>query len=220
LIVFISDNGAAAEDFYRHEKFGPFIREHFTEDYESMGKPHSFVSYGPQWAEAGASPFKYFKAYTTQGGVSAPMIVAGPGIEPGERVVHAFTTLMDLAPTFYETAGIAYPVRFQHKDVYPLKGRSLWPLLAGKSDAIHADDYVFALEHRGHVLIRQGNWKLVNTTLPLNPDNFELHDLSVDLAEQRDLKTAEPEKFREMLGEWEALKRETRLQIPTPEAAH
>lgn len=220
LIVFISDNGAAAEDFYHHEKFGPFIREHFTEDFESMGEPHSFISYGPQWAEAGASPFRYFKGYTTQGGVSAPMIVAGPGIATDNQVVHAFATIMDLAPTFYEIAGIAYPAQFQNKDVYPLKGRSLWPIFSGRTDTVHSKEYVFALEHRGHVLIRQGNWKLVNATLPLNPDNFELYDLSVDLAEQRDQKASEPEIFREMLRHWEALKQETRLQIPTPEAVH
>ena len=220
LIVFISDNGAAAEDFYHHETFGPFIREHFTAGFESMGEPHSFISYGPQWAEAGASPFRYFKGYTTQGGVSAPMIVAGPGIATEKQVVHAFASIMDLAPTFYEIAGISYPARFRNKDVYPLKGRSLWPILSGGTDSVHPEEYVFALEHRGHVLIRKGDWKLVNTTLPLNPDNFELYDLTVDLAEQRDLRAAEPEKFREMLGEWEVLKRETRLQIPTPEALH
>lgn len=185
-----------------------------------MGEPHSFISYGPQWAEAGASPFRYFKGYTTQGGVSAPMIVAGPGIATDKQVVHAFTTIMDLAPTFYEIAGIAYPARFRNKEVYPLKGRSLWPILSGRSDAVHPEEYVFALEHRGHVLIRQGNWKLVNTTLPLNPENFELYDLSADLAEQRNLKAAEPEKFRKMLDEWEVLKKETRLQIPAPEAVH
>jgi arylsulfatase A-like enzyme len=220
VIIFISDNGAAAEDFYRHETFGPYIREHFTEEFESMGEPHSFISYGPQWAEAGASPFRYFKGYTTQGGVSAPMIVAGPGIVMDKEVIHAFVTIMDLAPTFYEIAGIRYPSRFRNKDVYPLKGRSLWPILSGQTDSVHPEEYVFALEHRGHVLIRQGDWKLVNSTLPLDPDNFELYNLSVDLAEQRNLKATEPQKFREMLGEWEALKRETRLQIPTPEALH
>jgi arylsulfatase len=67
------------------------------------------------------------------------------------------------------------------------------------------------------VLVRKGDWKLVNTTVPLHPDNFELYDLSRDLAEQQDLKRSEPGKFQEMLGEWEALKKETHLQIPTPE---
>jgi arylsulfatase len=218
LIVFISDNGAAAEDFYHHETYGPFIREHFTEEYEAMGGPRSFISYGPQWAEAGASPFKYFKGYTTQGGTSAPMIVSGPGLVKDGEVVHAFATIMDLAPTFFEVAGVAYPQGFGGKDVYPLKGRSLWPLLTTTVEDVHAPDYVFALEHRGHVLIRKGDWKLVNTTVPLHPDNFELYDLSRDMAEQHDLKLTQPDKFQEMLGEWDALKKETRLQIPTPEA--
>jgi arylsulfatase A-like enzyme len=220
LVVFIADNGAAAEDFFHNEKFGPFIREHFDEDYASMGEPKSFISYGPQWAEAGTGPFKYFKGMTTQGGISAPMIVAGPGIEKNAHAIAAFTTIMDLAPTFYETAGIEYPARFNDEHVYPLKGESLWPLLSGRADAIHSDEYVFAMEHRGQVLIRKGNWKLVNATLPLKQENFELYDLSTDMAEQRDLKSVAPEKFQEMLDEWETLKEETRLQIPTPEAAH
>jgi arylsulfatase len=101
--------------------------------------------------------------------------------------------------------------------VYPLKGRSLWTLLTTSVDYVHTPDYVFALEHRGHVLIRKGDWKLVNATIPLHPDNFELYDLSRDLAEQQNLKFSEPEKFQEMLGEWETFKRESRLQIPTPE---
>ena len=61
LIVFMSDNGAAAEDFYHHPRYGPFIREHFNEAYERMGEPDSFISYGPQWAEAGSAPFLLFQ---------------------------------------------------------------------------------------------------------------------------------------------------------------
>jgi arylsulfatase len=148
------------------------------------------------------------------------MIVAGPGVEKNAEATDAFATLMDLAPTFYETAGIEYPARFENKDVYPLKGKSLWPLLAGHADAVHDEGYTFAMEHRGQVLIRKGNWKLVNSTLPLREENFELYDLSTDMAEQRDLKSVAPDKFREMLNEWEKLKEETRLEIPTPEAGH
>jgi arylsulfatase len=53
--------------------------------------------------------------------------------------------------------------------------------------------------------------------MPFHPDNFELYDLSRDLAEQRNLRLSEPEKFQEMLGAWEAFKRDSRLQIPAPE---
>ncbi|MDX1590771.1 MAG: sulfatase-like hydrolase/transferase, partial [Balneolaceae bacterium] len=74
LIVFLSDNGAAAEDFYHHPYFGPFLQEHYTEEYSVMGMEESFISYGPQWAEAGASPLKYFKGYTTPGGINTPLV--------------------------------------------------------------------------------------------------------------------------------------------------
>jgi arylsulfatase len=43
-----------------------------------MGRPGSFVSYGPQWAQAGAAPFSRFKTYTREGGIVAQMITAGP----------------------------------------------------------------------------------------------------------------------------------------------
>ena len=69
VIVFMSDNGAAGEDFFNLPKGnGPFLRAHYDNSYENMGKASSFVSYGPQWAQAGAAPFKLYKAYATEGG--------------------------------------------------------------------------------------------------------------------------------------------------------
>lgn len=217
LIVFISDNGAAAEDFYHHEYFGSFIRDHYSNDYENMGDHDSFISYGPQWAEAGAAPFKYFKGYTTEGGINTPLIVSGSGVQETGKVSHAFTTVMDLAPTFYEMAEVTYPDTFNENEIYPLKGRSLLPVLSGKQEIIHPDNYVYAMEHRGYMQVRKSDWKLVNTTLPFNEDNFELHDLSLDIAEQVNLKDRHPEKFRELLKEWEQYRKQSRVQIPTPE---
>ena len=45
---------------------------------ETMGGPESYVSYGPQWAVAGAAPFRGHKTDGAQGGIVTPMIVAGP----------------------------------------------------------------------------------------------------------------------------------------------
>lgn len=213
LIVFMSDNGAAAEDFYDHPNYGSFLQQHFTDMFPEMGLPHSFISYGPQWAEAGSAPFRYFKTESTEGGNNAPMIMAGPGITRGGDIDHSFLTLLDIAPTFYELAGAEYPQRYNEKTVYPLKGASLLPLLSDASREIHGPDYVFGMEHYLRVFIRKGNWKLVNTWSPFEEENFELFDLSKDLAEQHDLKNAEPEKFQEMLQEWEKYKEESRVDL-------
>lgn len=155
LIVFMSDNGAAAEDFYYHDEYGPFLKQHFNDDYESMGQPDSFISYGPQWAEAGSSPFRYYKGLTTQGGILAPMIISGPNIGRKNQIHDDFVTLMDLAPTFYDAAGAKYPENFQENAIYPLKGTSLVPFASGQTDEIHNSEYVFGLEHNNRAMIRR-----------------------------------------------------------------
>jgi arylsulfatase len=216
LIVFMSDNGAAAEDFYHDSHYGPFIRAHFNEDYERMGEADSFISYGPQWAEAGSAPFSYFKGYTTEGGMVAPMIMCGPGVRRTNEIHQGFLTLVDLAPTFYEIAGTRYPDRFLGRKTYPLKGKSLVPFLEGSTGRVHDENYVFAVEHYNAAMLRKGNWKITNTEYPLEVQNFKLFNLSKDLGEQNDLKEQEPDIYADLLEEWEAYARDLKILIPPP----
>ncbi len=216
LIVFMSDNGAAAEDFYHDDEYGPFIKEHFNVEYENMGKPNSFISYGPQWAEAGSSPFKYFKGLTTEGGMNTPMIISGSRVKNKNTIEDEFLTLMDLAPTFYEAAGATYPKSFNNKEVYPLRGNSILPLVSGKVNRIHDEKYVFGLEHANQAMLRKGNWKITNIDLPFLIDNFKLYNLSNDLAELHDLKDVEKEKYNELIKEWKVFSEEIKVQIPVP----
>ena len=217
LIVFMSDNGAAAEDFFYDPHYGLFLRQHFNDDYENMGQPDSYISYGPQWAEAGSSPFRYFKGFTTEGGIVAPMIIAGSNLERKNEIHHGLVTLMDIAPTFYEVANVTYPEKFEGKEIYPLKGRSLMPFVSGKTDEIHSENYVFGLEHAQRIMIRKGNWKITNISTPFLEENFELYDLTEDLAELKDLKDAEPEKYNELLEEWVRFSNEIKVQLTTPD---
>ena len=216
IILFMSDNGAAAEDFYDHPGYGPFIRAHFDDDYESMGQANSFISYGPQWAEAGSSPFRHFKGLTTEGGIIAPMMMAGPNIRRKNEIHDGFITLLDIAPTFYEVAGAEYPEKFEENDIYPLKGNSLIPFLSGITDQIHASDYIFGLEHNNLAMIRKGDWKITNIKRPFLEENFKLYNLSQDLAELNDLQESEPEKYKELLEEWRKFSDEVKVQIPPP----
>jgi arylsulfatase A-like enzyme len=215
LIVFMSDNGAAYRDFI-HSKDYAFLREYYNDDYENMGREDSYISYGPQWAEAGSSPFRYFKDYATQGGINTPMIICGPRVRHRNEIHHGFSSVQDLAPTFYELAGIAYPEIFKEREVYPLRGSSLLPFLSGKSGQIHSEDYVFALEHNGNAMLRKGKWKITNFIRPFETGNFALYDLDADIGEQNDLRKAEPAKYEEMLMEWAKFSDEIHLQTPPP----
>jgi arylsulfatase A-like enzyme len=210
VIVLMSDNGAAAEDFYNLPGgFGPFLREHYDNSYENMGTPSSFVSYGPQWAQAGAAPFKLFKYYSTEGGIVTPLIVSGKNVERKPGLQNAFVSVMDLAPTFLELAGIKYPDSYNNKKVAPMLGKSILPFIKGKTKTIHDHNYVFGLEHDGQCLIIKGNWKITNISEPFDEDAFALYNLEEDIGETNDLSKTNPQKFKGMMEEWVRFKKET-----------
>lgn len=203
IIVFMSDNGAAAEDFYNLPKgFGPFIRQHYNNDYENMGKPSSFVSYGPQWAQAGAAPFKLFKYYSTEGGIVAPLIITGKNVKNRSGFQNVFVTVMDIAPTFLELAGVKYPVIYNKKKVTGMLGESALSFINGEKNTVHKPDYIFGLEHDGQCMLIKGNWKITNISDPLDETAFALYDLTRDRGESNDLSKSNPIKFKEMIDEW------------------
>lgn len=209
LIVFMADNGAAGEDFYEgipYDGFRDYITANYDNRYEIMGKPGSFVSYGPQWAEAGSAPFRRYKGYTLEGGMVAPLIMTGPGVA-GEGVINStYLTVMDLAPTFIEIAGATYP---DDGSVKPMLGESMVSFLAGESKTVHADDYVTLISHRGRSFVRQGQWKLVVVEGPFDEDKFELYDVLADPGETNDLRNSMPQIYTEMLETW----RDERLKL-------
>ena len=215
LFVFMSDNGAANRDFINDDRFTN-LKEYYNDDFDNMGNANSYISYGPQWAEAGSSPFRYYKDFATEGGTNTTMIICGPNVNRKNEIHHGFTSLLDLAPTFYEMANVSYPKAYQGNKVYPLKGSSLIPFVSGKSNEINDSTYVFALEHYGNAMLRKGNWKITNFTRPFKIDNFGLYNLSNDIGEQINLKELEKEKYAELLNEWIKFSDEVKIQTPTP----
>lgn len=218
LFVFMSDNGAANRDFINDDRFTS-LKEYYNDDFDNMGNANSYISYGPQWAEAGSSPFRYYKDFATQGGINTTMIIKGPNVNRENETHHGFTSLLDLAPTFYEVANIPYPQAYDGNEVYPLKGNSLIPFVSGKTNEIHDSEYVFALEHYGNAMLRKGNWKITNFTRPFKLENFALYNLSNDIGEQNDLKESEKGKYAELLKEWVQFSDEIKIQTPTPRPA-
>ena len=211
LIVFMSDNGAAGEDFYNEGPYTEHIRAHFDNAYETMGTAKSFVSYDDPWAEAGSAPFMRRKTYTREGGIVAPMIIAGPGVSRADEIDSTYITVMDLAPTFLEVAGAQYP---DDDSVSAMLGESMVGFLSGQADSVHADDYVTVLYHGGRAYLRQGNWKLSNLEPPFDESDFELFDLSVDPGETSNLAESNAEKYEELLELWRDERKRLGIILP------
>ena len=211
LIVFMSDNGAAGGDFYNFGSYVPYLREHYDNTYENMGRAISWVSYGRGWAEAGSAPFSRYKGYTREGGIVAPMIIAGPGVTARGTINSIYLTVMDLAPTFLELGEAEYPI---DGSVRPMLGESVLPLLTGLASSVHDDNYVTTLYHSGRAFVRQGKWKLVNLDRPFDEFKFELFDLEADPGETTNLSEAEPERLVEMIDLWRVQRKKLGIVLP------
>jgi len=211
LIVFMSDNGAAAEDFYDHDHFKDYIQARYDNRYENMGGPDSFVSYGPQWAEAGSAPFKRHKGYTSEGGITAPMIITGKGVARISEINRSYATVMDLAPTFIDLAAAQYP---EDGSVQPMLGESMRAFLQGSSDHVHGPEYVTTQYHRGRAYLRKGHWKLTQIELPFDESGFSLHDLRNDPGETIDLSEQKPEIRAELIELWHQQRGELGIILP------
>ena len=122
---------------------------------------------------------------------------------------NVFINVMDLAPTLLELAGIKYPESYNNKKVTPMLGESFLSFIKGKTNTIHLNNYVYGLEHDGQCLLIKGNWKITNISEPFDEAAFALYNLSEDIGETNDLSKSNPQKFKEMMEEWELFKKKT-----------
>lgn len=212
VIVFMSDNGAAFRDFYEAGPFKEFLQANHDNSYENMGKASSFISYGTAWAEAGSAPFKNFKQYTYEGGIRVPMIIKDPKAMVKGNIKTGLLTLTDLAPTFYQAASVEYPSEYKGQNLYPLEGKSMLAILREDIDEIHSQEDTWIVEHHRHVLVRNGDWKLINTGQPLDEAQFQLYNIVNDPTESIDLKTVNPIKYNELLIHWRKFKEDNRIK--------
>ena len=144
-----------------------------------------------------------YKAFPTEGGTRVAAFAHFPARFQSGAVSDALLTVKDVAPTFLELAGVEHPGReYRGRSVAPLTGRSMLPLWTGEADRVHEEDAVVIIEAIGKIGIRQGQWKLVRMPEPYGNGNWQLYDLSKDLAEKNDLSATHDAKLRELIELW------------------
>jgi arylsulfatase len=199
LILFLSDNGACAEwDPWGFDgQSGPNNVLHKGADLEAMGGPDSYLSYGSGWANASNTPWRLYKHYAHEGGVSTPLIAHWPaGMKRTGAIDHRPGHLIDLMATFVEVAGATYPGRLRDHDILPAEGRSLLPALRGEPDRPRT----LFWEHEGNRAVRDGQWKLVG----LHGRPWELYDIEADRSELTDLAARHPDRVRDLAARYDA----------------
>lgn len=218
LFVFMSDNGGNAEEIARGTRTMPVSNSpegplHFFNasgdipcesgmacagnDPKVMpGGMNTFQSIGIPWGNCANTPFRLYKHYAQEGGVSSPFIACWPRvIRPKDKPTVAVGHETDLMPTFLEAAGVTYPARVTAGPIPALAGQSLMPLFQGKPRTRRPIFW----EHEGNKAVRDGKWKLVSRF----PDQWELYDMEADRTELHDLASAQPVRAKAMAAMWD-----------------
>lgn len=205
VIIFLSDNGGAAEFLAEDGPLRPGWIADTTPDGRPMhygntpdllpGGPETFQSYDICWANASNTPFRRFKGWVHEGGISTPLIVHWPDGIPAPGVVRTPAHLVDIMPTCLEVAGAAYPARHRGNDITPVEGYSLVPTF---HDPGWERPGSLFFEHEGYRATRQGPWKLVSG----EEERWELYQIDEDRTESTDLAGHEKPRVGRMAADW------------------
>ncbi len=203
LILFLSDNGACYE-------WGPFgfdgtSRKGTTilrtgDDVREIGGRGTHQSYGSAWANLGNTPFRLYKHFTHEGGISTPFIAHWPqGIGQPDRWNRDPAHVMDILPTLVDVSGAQYPAALHGKKITPVEGVSLLPAMRGDQ----LTERTIGFDHQEAHALRQGEWKAVFSKRMPHELKWELYNLANDRCEMHDLAAQYPERVNAMVADWE-----------------
>ncbi|MCK4291883.1 MAG: arylsulfatase [Planctomycetes bacterium] len=160
------------------------------------GPADTYIAYGRPWANTSNTPFRLYKHWVHEGGISTPLIAHWPArIMAQGELRHQSGHLIDIMATCVGVAGAKYPSQYKGNKIIPMEGRSLVPAFDNKTIEREAIYW----EHEGNRAVRKGKWKLVSR----HPGGWELYDMEADRTELNNLAGENPQKIAELKAMYE-----------------
>lgn len=205
LVMFLSDNGGCASfPGYSDEKQRAG-RVEYNKELPGGINTYDFVA--PGWGWAQCTPFRRYKVWTYEGGIATPMIARWPrAIASGSRT-DQIGHVVDFMPTVLELSGAKYPTERSGNTVLPIEGRSLVPILQGKTRKGHESICWYLYGNRA---VRQGRWKLV---WGVTAQKWELYDMQTDRTETTNVASLHPELVEQLKTAWRQWAKQTGVPL-------
>lgn len=199
LIMFVNDNGASAEG----DEFG-------RGEAELLGtKQGLHLTYGQAWANASNTPYREYKHWVHEGGISTPFIVNWKQVIPKGKqgsIVRSYGFFPDIVATCLEVAGVENPLN----ESLLIAGKSLVPLFKGADKTIHTEPIFW--EHEGNKAVRLGKYKLVSKWTENKETNWELYDMKKDRTEINNLVAKMPKRVDQLGAMYKTWAKENLVQ--------
>ena len=178
---------------------------------DEYGGPNSYPNYSIAWAMAGATPATWSILMTHGGGNMAGMVVKWPkGIEPKGEIRRQYTSLIDIAPTILQAAGIPEPKVVNGAEQIPMSGTSMiYAFNDGSAKERHRTQYNESMGNRSiyhdgwlaatvHIL----PWKQEPESLDFATEKWELYHMDEDFGLATNVAAKYPEKLEQMKALW------------------
>ena len=211
MIVVLSDNGASQEggpvgvlNEWKYFNFLPENPDEAVDRIGDIGGPNSHTNYPWGWAQAGNTPFRWYKQNAHEGGVHVPFVVHWPSrISSPGTLRDQFHHVNDVVPTIYEALGVTPPAVYRGYEQMPVTGTSM--LSTFDSPNAPSEKTVQYNEMMGHRAIYSDGWKAVTrhqAGVAFDDDRWELYHVDRDRSECNDLAAAMPDKVAALVELW------------------
>jgi arylsulfatase len=200
IVIFISDNGAC-----------PFpVNNQKDQPGSVQGGRGSATSYDYPWANASATPFRFFKRWAHEGGINVPMIIRYPGVVGENKIYSTPAHVMDIMPTCLDYTGSDRLTEMDGVALNAPDGYSMRGIFAGEEKELHPS---LCWEHAGNRAIRSGDWKLVYDGDPA-ARKWELYNIRKDRNELHNVIDENPGIAADLLARYEQWMKDYKV-VPT-----